>query len=794
MQIVTLISNEENYNNYLQILNPIDISYNFIKDIPTDNDVCFKAVLDLDGLAQNNYFGRYSENEWSRFLISIKNNNGRLNEPILLRIGCSDIAIEDGAHRLKALKTLIDNNLICPNEVVVPINFKIDPKFSFKNLNNLFNSLYNDGYINKNDYVQALNQLIILRVEHKNNKKDVINEVAHRMGQRSPGSVWKTVHHNWRAWNKTIKDPDRAVRGFGKELVEYEKARRWAAGLVKEKDLETPSGKRRGRGKGKHNKPPKPNFAKLAAIEREKEMKRLPVIAMPDLDLISKEFNKIWLVTDYDAINPAFGIDKADAYIVKDKKYILKSKLQEILNIPKRQITLEGGKGGHMAHPYEIFQGTELFDFFDKFLTGEYEAEEKVGGVNIFWGIEADTGKVVFDYGSGLFTDISKEFSLTHPSAAAFNAGAEAIIQSVQKLSSELIRELGLLQGNLINTEIIYGEIPDVVPYSDTTNFIKMHNIIDTEGNNLGGSKILDKIVSAMGQTHVTSPVVEYIGTDLRDTKQIITNKTSTWEFRASLPISKEKIKAELNDIYNEYKAYPEAQALLNNKNMTEDEIFATARDLAKKIESKVLTNMVSNLKTSTKEYPDAIGVEGLILNSVIEGKPIKITGDFEQLNKDLQIPLEELKDLISQGPDSIYSFISKELGLKTVKISKSQWDRFSSPEDFLSVKSSRFKSTKRKKGQDPNVPFNKISILNKIEDTMDILQDTFDKHKEITTLKQKDILKSIQLSAHQLLILKKKVTEAETYVDLTNLFASFLGLNENNKKDLEKLLVEYNK
>jgi hypothetical protein len=189
----TLLENLElhdnNHNNYIQILEPIDISYNFIKTLPTETEVCTRIILDLDGKPQNNYFGRYSEYEWARFLISIKNSNGKLNEPILIRLEENDIVIEDGAHRLKAIKMLIEKGLIFEEEQKpIPVVFKISPCYNFSNLNILINSLLINNEICKNDYVKFLNQLILLRVEHKQNSKPLLED-AHRQGIRAPGMV-----------------------------------------------------------------------------------------------------------------------------------------------------------------------------------------------------------------------------------------------------------------------------------------------------------------------------------------------------------------------------------------------------------------------------------------------------------------------------------------------------------------------------------------------------------------------------------------------------------------------------
>ena len=634
-----IIDTEPNYNNYIQILQPTYISYDFIKQIPIENEICFKVVLDLDGKPQNNYFGRYAEHEWTRFMTGIKNNNGKLTEPILLRLD-DCLTIEDGAHRLYALQFLIKNNLISEENLSIPVIFKVSPNYSFNDLNIMFNRMLDLKQIDKNDYVQLLNQLVLLRIEHEEYS---LKEETKRQGLRSPGMVWKTVHHNWRAWNKRIPDPNLAIRGFGAELDDYERAKLWALGN-KEVKKEDPIKKIK---KQKNTQQPKSRmtFADLATSERKKELARTKLsTGSYTTDFVEKEFNKIWIVKDIENLNPVFDkeYDAADAYLVRDKKYILKSKLKELG-------LLENNK----------FKN-------NKFLCEKFSSEE----IKFKWSIDSANGKIISDKDMKSFKNTSPEFSI-------FNSGLEAIKQMIQKLPSEMMRMTGLLHGNFIETNAVYAK--DI-------NYIELQNIVTSDGAEFKNSKkILDKLVEIVPIISSTSPSIEYEGEALRDIKRVISDKTINWQFKAG-----EELKAK------------------------------------------------------------------------------------NQYDKQQNMQIEGLADNIQVHINELYQIISNELGLKPKEISEKQWNRFDSAEEFLNVRSSKFKSTRKRTGQDQNANFDKKIILDKIELVMDELQNVGSIFKDELVL-----LKQIKLSAHKLLVLKKKVEDSKTFIDLVYIFVALLDLSE---------------
>jgi len=88
------------------------------------------------------------------------------------------------------------------------------------------------------------------------------------------------------------------------------------------------------------------------------------------------------------------------------------------------------------------------------------------------------------------------------------------------------MRALGLLNGNMINSEILFGEIPNTVPYSKTTNYIVLHGIMgDTEVKN--EKKLLNQLAQEIGQLTVTAPVMNYEGDDLNMVKSSLSMATS---------------------------------------------------------------------------------------------------------------------------------------------------------------------------------------------------------------------------------------------------------------------------
>lgn len=54
-----------------------------------------------------------------------------------------------------------------------------------------------------------------------------------------------------------------------------------------------------------------------------------------------------------------------------------------LLELMKKQgMVTEGGAGGHMSHPYDVYQTPEeLLSFFNDFLSGKIGGTEKVEGL-----------------------------------------------------------------------------------------------------------------------------------------------------------------------------------------------------------------------------------------------------------------------------------------------------------------------------------------------------------------------------------------------------------------------------
>ena len=136
----------------------------------------------------------------------------------------------------------------------------------------------------------------------------------------------------------------------------------------------------------------------------------------------------------------------------------------------------EGGLAGHMMHVIEALSTKDIFVFFDKLLKGELSLLEKVDGVNLFVGFNK-AGKLTYarNFTDEPSTNIEAKFPLSHPGGDCFRAGFKALQQGFEKLSKQDRIKAGLIDINgnpkaFINLEIIYGEIPNLIQYSNINN------------------------------------------------------------------------------------------------------------------------------------------------------------------------------------------------------------------------------------------------------------------------------------------------------------------------------------
>lgn len=327
----------------------------------------------------------------------------------------------------------------------------------------------------------------------------------------------------------------------------------------------------------------------------------------------------------------------------------------------KQGLLNEGGAGGHMKHPYEKYTTPEeLLKFFNDFLAGKFAGTEKVDGYNLFAGFNKQ-GKVVAvrNKTHPPIENITNKFGLTHGAYEGFSAGWKAIKSGLDRLSKEDRVKYKLVDEddipiNFINLEILFGYIPNVVPYSRTVNFIVFHTLAGAPSNDWDSpgaeneKKLLKQLADKLGTASVTSTKVKYEGDPgkiQRETKPV----KSYWEFKGPIKIQKDNIKSELKNIVQQWQSYPEVKKLKEFSKRPvpakdsdkyeeyDDERFKLMKAVTKRIGKEVLGSMVSKLSDTGQVISGHPGMEGIALD--IEGDLIKITGDFLDFNKPEDIP-----------------------------------------------------------------------------------------------------------------------------------------------------------
>ena len=330
--------------------------------------------------------------------------------------------------------------------------------------------------------------------------------------------------------------------------------------------------------------------------------------------------------------------------------------LEEFFNRANNdELLIEGGAAGHMMHPYDKYREPEdLIKFFEDFLSGKMEGTEKVDGYNLFVGFN-DAGKVVAvrNKNQPPLENITDKFTLQHGAYAGFTAGWKAIKSGLQKLSKEdrvkynLVEEDGTPK-NFINLEILFGYIPNVVPYNQTTNYIVFHAFVGAPENDWepqeadDQKKLLQKLANKIETVSTMSSEILFRG-DVEKVERERRKVESFWEFKGPIDITKKDIEEQLRDLYKEWRSYPEVEKLkkyFGKKILSAEEDkerFELMKSLTKKIGSKVLQNMVSKLSETGKIVKGHPGIEGIVLKR--NGDLVKITGDFLDYSKPSDVP-----------------------------------------------------------------------------------------------------------------------------------------------------------
>lgn len=324
-----------------------------------------------------------------------------------------------------------------------------------------------------------------------------------------------------------------------------------------------------------------------------------------------------------------------------------------------------GGISGHIAHPYEKY--SELEDFFKNLVSNKYPVTEKVDGNNIYFGLN-DLGQVVFarNLTEEPWSDPRTKFGPEHPAHQSFTIGCTAIKKSIEKLSTSdkikfLLLNKDTTPGLFINAEILFGERPNLIKYTDKgTNFIVFHSFHARKENRYKklpeNSELLGTLAKVLSSIKISVPVQKISGSDLRDLSTSTIEESSTWKFFGPLFHTLPKIR--LGDFWS-----------------------GTPREITEKIGTHLLGSMTSKLAqaddfNSTEDQR----LEGLVV-STPEGQ-VKITGGFRNLGDTHWKPLRsDLPELLQDLND----FERELFGIKTSnkRISEKDLDdRLLTPEE----------------------------------------------------------------------------------------------------------------
>jgi len=440
----------------------------------------------------------------------------------------------------------------------------------------------------------------------------------------------------------------------------------------------------------------------------------------------------------------------------------------------------EGGLGSHMAHPYDYLSPDDFLDFFEKLLTGKLDTTEKVDGVNLFVGFNK-AGKVVFarNRTEAPSTDIEKKFPVTHPGGDAFRAGFAALKKGLEEFTAIQRNEFGLTNADgtpraFINLEIIYGEIPNLIQYSETDNYIVFHSLHGTEEQGYPPLDFKPSTLSDMAKTInsviVKSEVVDYVG-PINDVKRTVRTADSKWIFKGQVEIPTARIKSDLESVANKFKRFPEVKQLQNKDKLSDDELHEVMKSLAAKVGSEILINLSSQLFSGQRKTPsNHPKIEGMVTK--YGDSLIKITGDFAALNQKLWEPLKDGLDAILK--ELTGEIISTHLKIPNLtQIQSRSWMAAGiegNPIAFLMAKNKK----EYKDGMNINLKIDKQKIVKDIDNAFDKLQSEYDVLiKDVSNVKQKDIIRALRIGGFKLNELKKGLKNVNTRVELLQLIAS---------------------
>lgn len=363
----------------------------------------------------------------------------------------------------------------------------------------------------------------------------------------------------------------------------------------------------------------------------------------------------------------------------------------------------------------------------------DYEISEKVDGSNIQFGIDENGfytsreefgGKRVYDVG-----DYPINFSTT------FMRSAHAALEQVLDI---LIDEGGLSIGDRIDSEVLYGELPNAIRYTNESNRIILLRVIDGDANISKLRKSVD------GKKVTVSLEVPYT----LDGKEINTaTETNVWSFEQTPIVSGDQISssesmAEINELLDELGDYlkkpsgigeysnsqilalplnkrPDGVSAADWKELKETikekkievqkEIYYEDKETGErsgyktKIKDKLLNDLVRKTKSAFgPKIEDGGWIEGVVLRHKKTGNLVKVVDkDIFTTIKDF---LWKVRKELSENPSSvnkIESFLGKLMAglsssighpaLGTTQAKRYLKSKGSTPEEILSNIASSF-------------------------------------------------------------------------------------------------------
>lgn len=461
-----------------------------------------------------------------------------------------------------------------------------------------------------------------------------------------------------------------------------------------------------------------------------------------------------------------------------------------------RQLLLQGGVAGHLSYPHEVLSPEELLTFIEKVFQGELVGTEKVDGINIFVGFD-NNKQVSFarNKTEEPFINVIEKFSETHPQYSAFLAATEAIKKAIVALTDEELEAFTLLRdnksNNFINAEILYGEVPNIIPYSKIKNFIVFHNfkgrketgygdpIIDSE---IDQNKLLNKFASRLGLVEVETDVISYFGEPGNVSKQA-EKKTSKWDFKGPINISFTDIKTQLDKLLQELKsdeAYVALHNAIEGKVTLDDE---QKREIMKRFVElsgrKILSVVKSALTDPDINIPTGHpGIEGIVFRAKtddLNDHLVKITGDFAHLNQEMWEYLRETIPTISKKFTG--TVLGEVFGVKNLlTLTDASFRKYISESDnklsiarkFLVDRSNKYKRLQHLLDQPDINVYNALTNYTNsaIKDLATVFEFVMNNPKKF---KQKldDVKRAILISAYQFQKLNELLSQEDTVTEM---------------------------